>query len=114
MKENIFIDRDPKHFRTILNYLRTKQLVIDDLNIHALKELKVEGEYYKLSDMIKLIDKRLFFLKAPDVVTATTEECGMFVEFHKKDIHGDLIYEGVGCASSFLKQQKHKNEMKYR
>ena len=39
----IFIDRDPKLFRCILNFLRTKEV---DLNGISIKALKREAEYY--------------------------------------------------------------------
>ena len=47
----IFIDRDPTHFRRILNYLRTNTL-IRPTSTEECTELLMEAEYYQISTLI--------------------------------------------------------------
>ena len=62
---SIFIDRDPSHFKVILNYLRY------DLNFNAavlprerkyLIELKQECEYYRVKGLLKIVKRRLKYV----------------------------------------------------
>lgn len=46
----IFIDRDPKVFAIILNYLRTRDI---DLKSTELKTLRHEAEYYGIAPLVK-------------------------------------------------------------
>ncbi|RXG60839.1 BTB/POZ domain-containing protein KCTD3 [Armadillidium vulgare] len=46
----IFIDRDPSLFTIILNYLRTKDINIDKVDINALRH---EAEYYGITPLVK-------------------------------------------------------------
>jgi hypothetical protein len=46
----IFIDRDPKLFSTILNYLRTRDINLENCDIRALRH---EAEYYGLGPLAK-------------------------------------------------------------
>lgn len=46
----VFIDRDPKLFATILNYLRTRDI---DLRNCDIKSLKHEAEYYGITPLVK-------------------------------------------------------------
>ena len=46
-----FIDRDGTHFRYILNYLRTGQLVVPEDNIIR-RELLTEAEFYRVQGII--------------------------------------------------------------
>lgn len=46
----IFIDRDPKLFSIILNYLRTKEIDIRSCDIRVLRH---EAEFYNISPLIK-------------------------------------------------------------
>ncbi|KAG8279507.1 BTB/POZ domain-containing protein kctd3 [Homalodisca vitripennis] len=46
----IFIDRDPKLFATILNYLRTRDI---DLRHCDIKTLRHEAEYYGITPLVK-------------------------------------------------------------
>ena len=44
-----FVDRDPTHFRFVLNYLRGSRVLPDDPL--ALRELEVEADFYALHDL---------------------------------------------------------------
>jgi len=49
---SFFIDRDGKHFRIILNYLRNKELILpEDASDTFLKELEAEAKFYKIRGM---------------------------------------------------------------
>ena len=51
-----FIDRDPKYFPYVLNYLRNGQLVIDsDISLEA---LKYEASYFGLINLEEELNKR--------------------------------------------------------
>ena len=54
-----FIDRDGTHFRYILNYLRTGQLIVPKDEIIR-KELLAEAEFYQVEGMIKALTARTF------------------------------------------------------
>ena len=54
----IFLDRDGKHFRFILNYLRNGELVLPD-DAKFVKELETEAQFYKIEGI--LIRLSLFF-----------------------------------------------------
>lgn len=49
---SFFIDRDPTHFRFILNFLRTGKIVVPDDPV-ARKELLLEAEFYNVEAMIE-------------------------------------------------------------
>lgn len=53
-KKRYFIDRDGKHFGTILNYLRDGCVTIPESNV-ARAELLIEAQYYQLSGLIDLL-----------------------------------------------------------
>lgn len=46
----IFIDRDPKTFAIILNYLRTRDI---DLKNTDIRTLRLEAEYYGIAPLVK-------------------------------------------------------------
>ena len=54
---SFFIDRDGKHFRILLNYLRNKKLFLpEDASDAFLKELEAEAKFYKIRGMINELD----------------------------------------------------------
>ena len=56
-KTEFWIDRDPIHFRYILNHLRGSVILPSD--DQSLRELLVEADYYCLSDLVSLITRAL-------------------------------------------------------
>jgi len=53
----IFIDRDPTHFRHVLNHLRGSTMTPSDST--SLMELRVEADFYGLVDYVESIDDAL-------------------------------------------------------
>ena len=51
----LFVDRDPTHFRHILNWLRGSRVLPEDDAI--LQELRVEADYYGLTAMVGAIQR---------------------------------------------------------
>ena len=52
-----FIDRDPKYFPYVLNYLRNRHLVIDsDISLEA---IKYEASYFGLVNLEEELNKRI-------------------------------------------------------
>mmetsp|Transcript_24989 Transcript_24989/g.48566 ORF Transcript_24989/g.48566 Transcript_24989/m.48566 type:complete len:214 (-) Transcript_24989:6-647(-) len=56
-----FIDRDPKLFRHVLNFLRSQctSLVLDKENKSQLAALQAEAEFYQVSPLIKELQMRV-------------------------------------------------------
>lgn len=54
----IFIDRDGTYFRYILNFLRGRILVANDLpnDRHILREIKQEADFYQISKLVVFVD----------------------------------------------------------
>jgi len=50
-----FVDRDPTHFRHILNWMRGVRFLPD--SDHVLRELSYECEYYAMEDMLEQVFK---------------------------------------------------------
>ncbi|KAF1767715.1 hypothetical protein GCK72_007674 [Caenorhabditis remanei] len=55
---NIFIDRSPKHFELILNFLRNAKINLPD-SLEEVKEIRAEAHFYALGDLKKLCDEKL-------------------------------------------------------
>jgi len=53
-KGHYFIDRDPEHFQTILNYLRTDQLILPESKIERTK-LELELDFYCIKTEEKIL-----------------------------------------------------------
>ena len=68
----VFVDRDPTHFRYVLNWLRgARGLPEDD---QTLTELMWEADFYALDDMVACISetrRRFSMLKTLDVIASS-------------------------------------------
>ena len=51
----LFVDRDPTHFRYILNWLRGSRFLPED--DATLQELLIEADYYSISSMVEAIQR---------------------------------------------------------
>ncbi|KAI9141277.1 BTB/POZ protein [Paraphysoderma sedebokerense] len=97
-----FIDRDPKHFLRILNYLRTDKFLVDlNMDSYNLHELKIEAGYYGLEELVSgiqgLIDKR--------TKTNTTLQPSkrLIIRIHYPDPTKDLLKIDPYPLPSFIK-----------
>ena len=66
----IFIDRDPKHFRFILNYLRQGEQVLRGAALKKadrddFQDILFEVQYYRLTNLERLVRRRMIALKKP-------------------------------------------------
>jgi len=59
-EKEYFVDRDPKHFRLILNFLRTGAMVWPE-SASDRKELMFECEFYNLLDDVSFIPRKDFY-----------------------------------------------------
>lgn len=60
--DNYFIDRDGTNFGYILNYIRDQQYesVIKTLDIKTKQSLLVEANYYRITELIKILEKAVY------------------------------------------------------
>jgi hypothetical protein len=58
---NIFIDRDGKRFRYVLNYLRSRTLHLprSHHHLHQYFEIKEEAEFFGLNEMVQLLQREI-------------------------------------------------------
>ena len=54
-----FIDRDPKYFGIILNYLRCRQLILEPESNVSLESIKVEASFFGLTSLEEEIVERI-------------------------------------------------------
>ena len=76
-----FIDRDGTHFRYILNYLRTGQLVVPEDNI-VRRELLTEAEFYQVEGIINELKARPF----KDSVTLSSDQQKTLIKWLKETL----------------------------
>ena len=51
-----FVDRDPHHFRYVLNWLRGSRCLPDDAL--SLREIEAEADFYNMGDLVEATRKR--------------------------------------------------------
>ena len=56
-EDTVFIDRDPTHFRVVLNFLRGCAELPPDKT--SLRELRAEAEFYCLDRLASAVDEKL-------------------------------------------------------
>ncbi|KAI9319731.1 BTB/POZ protein [Dichotomocladium elegans] len=54
-----FIDRDPTHFRNILNYLRGKKINFNLQDKSKCQQLLQEARYYRIDELVKSLERHL-------------------------------------------------------
>ena len=54
----IFLDRDGPLFNYVLDYLRNKLSFVPPEHLIETNRLRIEAEYYKLDDMVKLLNEK--------------------------------------------------------
>jgi len=64
-QRRIFIDRDPTHFRWILNYIRDFRIDSRPEDYFHLLELIIEAKYYQLKELVKLLEQPAFLYERP-------------------------------------------------
>jgi len=90
--EAYFIDRDPRNFGIILNYLRGQEIFVDDLSENQLKELVSDCEFYQVSGLLKLlVDKHLVEIKEE----RRSNTIKHFVFGSDRDSNGILYWLGI-------------------
>ncbi|KAL9951571.1 hypothetical protein ACROYT_G044255 [Oculina patagonica] len=87
-----FIDRDGTHFRYILNYLRTGQLIVPKDEIIR-EELLAEAEFYQVEGIIEALTPRPF----KDSVILSSDQCQTLMTWLKEtrvltNFSGNLLY----------------------
>jgi len=60
-----FLDRDPKHFRWILNFLREGTVESRPSDIFHLEELIIEAKFYKIYTMVDILEQPTMIHQKP-------------------------------------------------
>ena len=55
---NIFIDRNPKTFEIILEFLRSGNLIYNEESALTLRQLEVEADYFGLGKLLEAIEQK--------------------------------------------------------
>ncbi|KAF0981720.1 hypothetical protein FDP41_012377 [Naegleria fowleri] len=91
----IFIDRDPTHFRYILNYLRNGiNVVLPSHDSHMMEELFVEAKYYRLNSLADLLSSLMSQHR-----TCTDE----YLTIDVNNTYGEYLCIGPEIAYQFMK-----------
>jgi len=99
-----FIDRDGKHFRYILNYLRTNELIIPDDPIIR-KELFKEVEFYQINSLITYLNpnKKIPENPFPESILLKPNYAQQLGVWLNKDSFWCLLYRGSRDGSNASK-----------
>ncbi len=102
LKDEIFIDRSPKMFPIILNYLRTKQYDIKKMTKEEILLLKEEVDYYNIEEISTYLHNKL------EVIEFVNYECnGLYYYAGKiagnngtaQDLSNKKSDKGICCNS---------------
>lgn len=113
----IFIDRDAKHFRSILNYLRDGDIDFPDSE-KELREILKEAQFYQLEGLIEMCSEilepgtrdfqKLKFIENDDqflqIITEPTKP--VFIFHYGSMDHGKYVYPFNLNIQEFLKKYK--------
>jgi hypothetical protein len=97
-----FIDRDPTHFRHILNFLRTGAVVTLPESDAAKEELAIEADFYGVVDLVKAVKYPSFdvteFLP-PNIAALQAEEKEMRAKYRRAHFSNipRLPFENMVC-----------------
>ncbi|KAG2387604.1 hypothetical protein C9374_001198 [Naegleria lovaniensis] len=91
----LFIDRDPTHFRYVLNYLRNGiNVVLPSHDPHAMEELFMEAKYYRLNSLADLLSSLMSQHR-----TCTDE----YLTIDVNNTYGEYLCIGPEIAYQFMK-----------
>jgi len=93
-----FIDRDGTHFRYILNFLRTNELILPDDPLMR-KELLIEAEYYSIPGMISQLQPNLETIRTVEVYRSKLELPRKFVECDESTTLDQLLQQVISVIS---------------
>ncbi|KAJ5071385.1 btb/poz domain-containing adapter for cul3-mediated rhoa degradation protein family member [Anaeramoeba ignava] len=92
----IFIDRDPKHFRKILNFLRNPNPNDFPLpsNLFILNEMKTEASFYQISTLVEIIENKIKFLsELSENKKKKTQD--LFDKIHHVEVNLERILQAI-------------------
>jgi hypothetical protein len=93
IEREYFIDREPTHFRFILNYLRDRKVSLPS-SLSLLYQLLVEAEYYQIQPLLVLIENTIVELQEKN-------SNKILVITRKK---GYLHFEGSNDVMKYMRQ----------
>ncbi|EFO96251.1 hypothetical protein CRE_14540 [Caenorhabditis remanei] len=112
---NIFIDRSPKHFELILNFLRNAKINLPD-SLEEVKEIREEAHFYALGDLKKLCDEKLKsqIIKNDDEYMQIVTKPPVFV-FHYSPIEPEKFTFSYNFdIEDFLKEYRDKFDIYFK
>ncbi|CAN0374273.1 unnamed protein product [Ectocarpus fasciculatus] len=92
-----FIDRDPTHFRHILNYLRDSYIGLESFgkeDLHFLEELSHEAQFFNIAGLCSDISRRM-----SDIARQ-----------HREGPSGDKDFRLVQCSTGQIQARKRERE----
>jgi hypothetical protein len=90
--KEIFLDRSPKVFAFILDFLRNGKINYQRFKREELDELKVEAEYYEIGPICTYLEDRL-----------------KEIEYVNFEFNGPYMYSGNPCSSNRVEDLKDKS-----
>ncbi|KAF1767694.1 hypothetical protein GCK72_007653 [Caenorhabditis remanei] len=124
-----FIDRSPKNFESILNFLRDGDIDLPD-SVKEVKEIRTEARYYELTNLLELCDefideklapgtrdqRNLKFIKNDDeYLQIVTEPVKPVFVFHYAPVeHRKFTYPYNLNIQDFLEKYKNQFDIYFR